>query len=400
MTGVVTPGRAPPQAGASAPPLLVPGATLAVMGGGQLARMFVQAAQRLGYETAVLDPDPASPAGRIAHHHVVGDYLDPQALDRLAELGDAITTEFENVPAHALAALAKRRAVAPAAAAVAVCQDRAAEKAHFTRSGVACAAHAVIRTAEDLAGVHASLLPGILKTARLGYDGKGQRQVATPAELAAAWRAFGGVACVLEQRLALAFELSVIVARGADGTVVHLPVQQNLHRDGILAVTQVPAPNLSPELQRRAITGAIRIADSLDYVGVLCVEFFVPDDGTLIANEMAPRPHNSGHYSIDACDLSQFELQVRTLAGAPLVPPRQHSACVMLNLLGDLWSPSGRAPDWSRLLELPGAHLHLYGKAQARPGRKMGHLTCTATESAQAAAVAREASARLGLPAW
>jgi 5-(carboxyamino)imidazole ribonucleotide synthase len=400
MTDVDLRTRASSRDGLALPPRFGPGATLAVMGGGQLARMFVHAAQRLGYETAVLDPDPASPAGRVAHHHVIGDYLDPPALDRLAELSDAVTTEFENVPAQAMAALAERRLVAPAAAAIAVCQDRAAEKAHFVASGVDCAPHAVITTPADVDRVDLSLLPGILKTARLGYDGKGQRQVSTAAELAAAWQAFGAVACVLEQRLDLACELSVIVARGADGAVVHLPVQQNLHRDGILAVTQVPAPDLPPELQRRAIASAIRIADSLDYVGVLCVEFFVLDDGTLVANEMAPRPHNSGHYSIDACDLSQFELQVRTLAGAPLAAPRQHSACVMLNLLGDLWSPAGRAPDWSRVLELPGAHLHLYGKAQPRPGRKMGHLTLTAAEFTRSVAVAREATARLGLPAW
>ena len=392
--------RATPEAGARMRPFIAPGATLAVMGGGQLARMFVHAAQRLGYATAVLDPDPGSPAGLIAHHHIVGDYLDRHALDRLAGLGDAVTTEFENVPAQALAMLAERRPVAPGAAAVAVCQDRAAEKAHFVRSGVACAPHAVIASSTELAGVDDALLPGILKTARLGYDGKGQRPVAGRAELAAAWNALGGVACVLERRLPLACEISVIVARGADGEIVNLPVQQNLHRHGILAVTQVPAADVSADLQRRAIASAARIAASLHYVGVLCVEFFVLEDGTLVANEMAPRPHNSGHYSIDACDVSQFELQLRTLTGAPLVPPRQHSACLMLNLLGDLWPPSGASPDWAGVLALPGAHLHLYGKAEARPGRKMGHLTFTAAEPAQAAVAARTAAARLGLPTW
>ncbi len=384
-------------------PFIAPGATLAVMGGGQLARMFVHAAQRMGYATAVLDPDPVSPAGLVAHHHVRLGYLDPQGLARLAALSDAVTTEFENVPAGALATLAEQCRVAPAAAAVAICQDRAAEKAHFVRSGVACAPHAVIASNQQLAAVGDDLLPGILKTARLGYDGKGQVRVATRAQLAAAWVELGSVACVFEKMLPLAHEISVIVARSASGAIVHFPVQQNLHRDGILAVTQVPAPDVAAELQQRAIASARSVASELGYVGVLCVEFFVLQDGSLVANEMAPRPHNSGHYSIDACDASQFDLQVRALTGAPLLAPRLHSACVMLNLLGDLWSGPGDrqvAPDWAAVLALPGVHLHLYGKAQARPGRKMGHLTVTAAGAEQALAGAVDAAARLGIKAW
>jgi 5-(carboxyamino)imidazole ribonucleotide synthase len=242
-----------------------------------------------------------------------------------------------------------------------------------------------------------------LKTARLGYDGKGQVRVASRAELGRAWAELGSVACVLESMLPLAREVSVIVARSAAGDVVHLPVQQNLHRDGVLAVTQVPAPDVAADVQRRAIDSAVQVASALGYVGVLCVEFFVLRDGSLVANEMAPRPHNSGHYSIDACDVSQFELQVRAMTGAPLLAPRLHSPCVMLNLLGDLWfAQPGReaSPDWSAVLALPGVHLHLYGKAQARPGRKMGHLTVTAASAAQADAMAREAAARLGIDAW
>jgi 5-(carboxyamino)imidazole ribonucleotide synthase len=382
---------------------IAPGATLGVMGGGQLGRMFVHAAQQLGYATAVLDADAASPAGGVAHHHVRSGYADAAGLAELARLSAAITTEFENVPADALATLARARPVAPAAAAVATCQDRAAEKAHFRRCEVPCAPHALIEDAAGLAAVDAALLPGILKTARLGYDGKGQVRVGDRAALAAAWQALGGVACVLEQMLPLAAELSVIVARGADGAVVHLPVQHNLHRDGILAVTTVPAPGIPAATQELAVQHAGRIAASLDYVGVLCVEFFVLRDGALVANEMAPRPHNSGHYSLDACDVSQFELQVRTLAGAPLVAPRLHSPCVMLNLLGELWFRAGAGPvepDWAGVLALPGAHLHLYGKAQARPGRKMGHLTITAASAAGAHAVALQAAARLGIEAF
>lgn len=382
---------------------LVPGqATLGVLGGGQLGRMFAHAAQALGYTTVVLEPDAGAPAGAVAHHHIRRAYDDAEGLAELARRCDAVTTEFENVPAAALQALAAQRPVHPAAVAVAICQDRAREKAHFQRSGVACAPHAVIETADQLAAVNPSLLPGILKTSRLGYDGKGQVTVADAAALCAAWQQLGGVACVLEQRLPLVLELSVVVARNAAGEVVQLPVQQNLHRDGILAVTQVPAPDAPATLQQQAAEAAAALARTMGYVGVLCVEFFVLADGRLVANEMAPRPHNSGHWSIDGADTCQFELQVRCLAGLPLVAPRQHSAAVMLNLMGDLWFRSGAeaAPPWAEVLALPGAHLHLYGKASARTGRKMGHLTVTAAAPAQARAVALQAAALLGLPAF
>jgi 5-(carboxyamino)imidazole ribonucleotide synthase len=376
------------------------------MGGGQLGRMFVQAAQAMGYFTAVLDPDPTSPAGLVAHYHIEADYLGEPGLAQLMQRCSAITTEFENVPATALYTLGVHRPVAPSAESVAVCQDRGVEKQHFISSGVPCAPFALIESAAQLAAVPATLLPGILKTARLGYDGKGQVRVADRAALAAAWDQLQRVPCVLEQRLALALEISVIVARHADGTCVHLPVQQNLHRDGILAVTQVPAPDVSAALQLQAIAAATALATAMNYIGVLCVEFFILEDGSLVANEMAPRPHNSGHYSLDACDVSQFELQVRCLAGLPLAAPRQHSAAVMLNLLGDLWfdaagdSGRERAPRWAEVLALPGTHLHLYGKASARRGRKMGHLTVTAADAASARAVAMQAAALLGLPTF
>ena len=374
---------------------ILPGATLGVMGGGQLGRMFVHAAQRMGYFTAVLDPDPASPAGLVSHHHVQTDYLDQQGLARLADVSAAITTEFENVPAQALARLAGRRAVAPGADAVAIAQDRALEKAHFVRCGVPCAPHAVIETQQQLDGVGAELLPGVLKTARLGYDGKGQVRVTTREELAVAWNDLKRVACVLERLLPLQAECSVIVARGQDGRMVNLPVQLNLHRDGILALTEVHAGNLPPASARQAIEATRAIAEGLGYVGVLCVEFFLLDDGSLVVNEMAPRPHNSGHYSIDACDLSQFELQVRTLAGLPLAEPRQYSPAIMLNLLGDLWFAGGATegtPPWDKVLALPGVHLHLYGKTSARAGRKMGHLTLTAPTLAAVRQTAAEAA--------
>ena len=392
-------------------PVLLPGtmvdgrpATLGVLGGGQLGRMFVHAAQALGYETVVLDPDPASPAGRVSHHFIQAGYTDADALARLARLAHAVTTEFENVPADALAALARTRPVSPAAEAVAIAQDRIREKAHFARcaaaSGVAPTPHAVIDGEAALAAVPGHLLPGILKTARLGYDGKGQARVATRDELAAAWASMGRVDCVLEQLLPLAAECSVIVARGQGGQAVSLPVQRNLHRGGILAVTEVYEGNVPQARAEQAREATVNIANELGYVGVLCVEYFVLQDGRLVVNEMAPRPHNSGHYTVDACDASQFDLQVRALAGLPLAPPRQHSAAVMLNLLGELWfgaAGAPRTPPWAEVLALPGAHLHLYGKAEARPGRKMGHLTFTGASAEAVRANALCAAALLGI---
>ena len=399
---------------------LLPGSTLGVLGGGQLGRMWAHTAQRMGYNTAVLDPDAQSPAGLVSHHHIHTDYLDAAGLKQLASVCQAVTTEFENVPADALAQLAATLPVSPAASAVAVAQDRAREKAHFVTCGVPVAPHAVIDTSEQLAAllvgttsavVADDLLPGILKTSRMGYDGKGQLRVRTRDELSAGWAQLGHVPCVLEKMLLLASECSVIVARGRDGTMVNLPVQRNLHRDGILAVTEVFAGNVPQALADQAITAAKAVAEGLHYVGVLCVEFFVLADAgeggsRLVVNEIAPRPHNSGHYSQDACDVSQFELQVRTMADLPLTQPRQHSPAVMLNLLGDLWFPkqlgsdpnsSQVEPAWHEVLTLPGTHLHLYGKREARVGRKMGHLNITAATPDAAHAVALQAAAILGI---
>lgn len=388
-----------PLSGRILPGTLVNGqpATLGVMGGGQLGRMFVHAAQRMGYFTAVLDPDAASPAGLVSHHHIQTAYLDEQGLAQLMQRCAAITTEFENVPAPALLTLGAHRPVAPGADAVAIAQDRAQEKAHFTRCGVPVAPNAVIETAAQLAAASDDLLPGILKTTRMGYDGKGQMRVKTRAELAAAWDELKHVPCVLEKMLPLAAECSVIVARGWDGQIVNFPVQRNLHREGILAVTEVFEGNAPPALAAQAIAATKSIAEGLRYVGVLCVEFFILQDGSLVVNEMAPRPHNSGHYSIDACDHSQFDLQVRTLAGLPLVQPRLHSPSIMLNLLGDIWLAFQDAPPWDQVLALPGAHLHLYGKLKASQGRKMGHLNITGQTVDEVRATALAAARILGI---
>ncbi len=397
-------------------PILLPGSTgsnggqqttLGVMGGGQLGRMFVQAAQSMGYFTVVLDPDVISPAGLVSHYHIQTDYLDQQGLAQLMQRCAAVTTEFENVPAGALVTLGDARPTAPSADAVAIAQDRIKEKAHLARSGVPVAPYAVIENAKQLAAVTDDLLPGILKTARLGYDGKGQVRVSTRAELAAAWDSLKSVPCVLEKMLPLAAECSVIVARGWNGDCVHFAPQLNLHRQGILAVTQAYEGNMPLALAQQAVEATKKIADDLHYVGVLCVEFFVLTEGSperealgaLVVNEMAPRPHNSGHYTLDACDLSQFELQVRTLTGLPLVQPRQHSAAVMLNLLGDLWV-DGATPCWDQVLALPGVHLHLYGKLSANKGRKMGHLTVTAATADEANATALAAARVLGIEAF
>ncbi|MDO9405195.1 MAG: 5-(carboxyamino)imidazole ribonucleotide synthase [Polaromonas sp.] len=386
-------------------------ATLGVMGGGQLGRMFVHAAQRLGYFTAVLDADAQSPAGLVSHHHIQTAYDDADGLARLASVCAAVTTEFENVPAGALQTLAASRPVAPGAAAVAIAQDRIQEKSHFTASakdsgaGVTCAPYAVIETQAQLDAVPADLLPGILKTARMGYDGKGQVRVKNAAELAAAWNGLKQVACVLEKMLPLKAECSVIVARGWDGTIVHFAPQLNVHVDGILAITSAHSGNLPAPLAERALAATRAIATHIGYVGVLCVEFFIVDDGSehggLIVNEMAPRPHNSGHYTMDACDVSQFDLQVHAMAGLPLPQPRQHSPAIMLNLLGDVWLDAAgqtRTPDWQAVLALPGTHLHLYGKTEARAGRKMGHLNITGATLDDVKNTARRAGEILGLP--
>jgi 5-(carboxyamino)imidazole ribonucleotide synthase len=362
--------------------------------------MFCMAAQSLGYRVCVLDPGADSPAGSVADRHLRADYLDEAALDELAARCRAATTEFENVPARALERLARDVVVAPRAAAVAIAQDRIDEKEFVRRAGIDVAPYVPVRAESDLSGADPSLFPGILKAARLGYDGKGQARVADAAQALDAFRAFGGVPCVLEKRLALALEVSCVVARGFDGRAVAWPVAENEHRGGILAVSTVPA-RVDAALAARATDATLAIAAALDYVGVLCVEFFVLEDGRLVVNEMAPRPHNSGHYTIDACVTSQFEQQARVLAGLPLGSARQHSPAVMLNLLGDAWFRDGRGPiepDWSaHVLRHPQAKLHLYGKSDARPGRKMGHVTVLGDTPRACLDVAAEIERDLGI---
>lgn len=376
--------------------MILPPATLGMLGGGQLGRFFVLAAHEMGYRVVVLDPDPDSPAGRAADLHLCAAYDDYEALDALVGQCRAVTTEFENVPAESLAYLAKFVTVHPAAEAVAICQNRSAEKAFLARHGLPHAPYADIRREEDLKNAPAHLFPGILKVARFGYDGKGQAVVADRAAALAAWASFRFEPCVLEQKLPLDYEVSVVLARGAEGRMRCFPTVENRHRRGILDLTYAPA-RTSGCLAGNAEELAEKIAQKMGYVGVLGVEFFVVR-GQLFVNEMAPRPHNSGHFTLDACVTNQFEQQVRALCGLPLGEARQHSSAVMVNLLGDLWYRSdphhAKEPDWSKLLAVPNLKLHLYGKRHPRPGRKMGHFTvigANAEEVQQSALAARRA---------
>jgi 5-(carboxyamino)imidazole ribonucleotide synthase len=366
-----------------------PGAWLGLLGGGQLGRMFCMAAQSMGYRVAVLDPGAESPAGTVADLHIRRDYLDSQGLEELARLCKGVTTEFENVPAKALEFLAGHCLVSPMAASVAIAQDRIREKQFIESTGIAVAPHLVVRNGSDLDAPDAALFPAILKVARLGYDGKGQARVATAEAARAAFASFGAVPCVLEKQLRLKTEISVVVARARNASVATFPVAENEHKGGILDTSIVPA-RIDDQLAEAARASALRIAAALDYVGVLCVEFFVLDDGSLLVNELAPRPHNSGHYTIDACVTSQFEQQVRVLAGLPLGDTRQHTPAVMLNILGESWHGphAGEPPRWEQVLVHGGAKLHLYGKSQARPGRKMGHVTVLGATMADALAAA------------
>ncbi|MGI4813173.1 MAG: 5-(carboxyamino)imidazole ribonucleotide synthase [Janthinobacterium lividum] len=397
------------------PPPIAPGAWLGMLGGGQLGRMFCFAAQSMGYRVIVLDPDATSPAGSVADRHLRAAYDDETALAELGRLAAAVTTEFENVPARSLDLLSKVTRVSPAGRCVAIAQDRLQEKRFIAGCGVPVAPHLAIETPLALATLDdaalAPMLPGILKTARLGYDGKGQVRVATPEALRQAYLELGNVPCVLEKRLSLAYEVSVVAARGESGQLAVYPLARNRHSHGILAETLAPAPDVEATMAEEARRAAAAIAEGLNYVGVLCVEFFIvreDRDGaagvlSLVANEMAPRPHNSGHHTIDACVSSQFEQQVRAMTGMPLGEVRQHSSAVMLNLLGDVWFDRDDAtqppqlPRWEQVLAIPAAHLHLYGKQEARRGRKMGHLTFTAPTLDEARRAATEGARLLGI---
>lgn len=367
--------------------MILPGATLGVLGGGQLGRMFTGAALTMGYDVIVLDPDAHSPAGRIATEHIDADFTDAAALDYLARTCAAATTEFENVPAATLEMLARQCVVRPGAKAVAIVQDRIREKTFLRDNGFVTAPYAVVRSEADIRAALGDVgLPAILKVARLGYDGKGQLRIDKAEDALRAWETMKREPCVLERLLPLDMEVSVVLARAADGAIACWPVGENTHRNGILDITVVPA-RLDATIARDAETVAQQIAMKLDYIGVMAVEFFI-SNGLLRVNEIAPRPHNSGHFTLDACVTSQFDQQVRTLCGLPLGTTRLLSPVVMVNLLGDLWRGDD-APPWASLLTQPNVKLHLYGKRAARSGRKMGHFNVLAPTTEQALAQAR-----------
>ncbi len=351
---------------------ILPGSTLGMLGGGQLGRMFTIAARTMGYEVVVLDPDKESPAGKLATTHICADYSNQTALDQIANSCDAVTTEFENVPSSTLEALAKTGPVRPGAKAVTIAQDRIHEKNFLKDNGFPTAPFADIHSLEELkAGIKKIGTPAILKVSRFGYDGKGQFSINTESDAEKAWQTLQGEDCVLEQRMPLDIEVSVVLARGIEGEVVTYPVSENIHESGILDVTVVPA-RIDNELESKVLAMAKDIATALDYVGIMAVEFFI-SNGKLLVNEIAPRPHNSGHYTLDACVTDQFEQQVRAVCGLPLGDTTLLSPVVMINMLGDIWH-DGKAPKWQKLLDHPNVKLHLYGKREARPGRKMGHF--------------------------
>ena len=364
------------------PRIIGPGATIGVLGGGQLGRMFAMAARRLGYRVHTFAPEHDTPTGQIADIEVVASYDDVARVREFASAVDVVTFEFENVPAAAAAAAAEAAIVRPNGGALEVAQHRIREKRFLASRGLPVAPYAEVRTQADLAAAleHAGR-PSVLKTAALGYDGKGQVSIRQATDAADAWNALGRKECVLESFIDLEREISVIGARGVDGVTSFFDPFDNVHRHHILDVTVAPA-DIPARVAADAVEITRSVLEGLDYIGILCVEFFVARDGRLLVNEIAPRPHNSGHLTFDACRTSQFEQQVRAICGFPLGATDLLQPAAMVNLLGDLWTDG--EPDWAAALALPDLKLHLYGKASARPGRKMGHLTVLAPQREQA----------------
>ena len=374
--------------------MILPYATLGVLGGGQLGRMFTVAARTMGYRVVVLDPDPESPAAEMANKHICAPFNDHAALEKMGRICDVITTEFENVSAESMEYLSQFCPVRPSAKAVSIAQNRIREKTFLRDSGFETAPFAEINNNTD---IEAALIkigtPALLKISQFGYDGKGQATINNLAEAISAFELMGKQPCVLEQRMNLRTEISVVVARGIDGKTVAYPAAENTHVNGILDLSIVPA-HVSEQLTRQASKAACAVADKLDYCGVMAVEFFVIENDILLINEIAPRPHNSGHYTMDACLTSQFDQQVRAMCGLPLGDARLLAPVAMVNILGDAWRADS-APPWDAVLNEPRAKLHLYGKKEARAGRKMGHFTCIGDNMQEAAKLAKEIQKKL-----
>ncbi|MGL4513387.1 MAG: 5-(carboxyamino)imidazole ribonucleotide synthase [Lacipirellulaceae bacterium] len=360
---------------------ILPGATLGVLGGGQLGRMFVQAARTMGYRTHVFSTHRDSPAGQAADYEHVGLLTDLRSVASFALGVDAITLEFENVPPESVEVAERHAPVRPGAAVLRATQHRVREKRFLESVGAPVGHYAPIDSLGALREAVGSIgLPAVLKTAQMGYDGKGQRVLRKVDDVEPAWQALGPGECILEGFVDFAREVSVLVARGVDGRMIHYGPIENTHADHILDVSVYPAPATHADVPRRAAQIATRVAEGLDAVGLLCVEMFETAAGDLLVNEIAPRPHNSGHLTIEGCRTSQFEQQVRALCGLPLGSAESLRPAAMANLLGDHWGPEGRPPRWDAALAA-GASLHLYGKDAPRVGRKMGHLTCLADSS-------------------
>ena len=368
--------------------MILPGATLGMLGGGQLGRMFTTAAQTMGYKVIVLDPDPHSPAGVIADQHLCAKYDDEEILESLAQACDAVTTEFENIPASTLAYLESKTVVHPSSDALSKTQNRIIEKQFIASLGIAVAPFLPIRTEKDIEDVESHIqLPAILKVANFGYDGKGQVVCHSLKDIRQAFALLNQAECVLEQRINLEREVSTVLARGQLGDISNFPIAENTHINGILHSTTVPSA-ISDQQAQIVMGIADKIAEGLNYVGTMAVEFFISKEGDIIVNEIAPRPHNSGHFTLDACETSQFEQQVRMLCNLPSGNCELKSPVVMLNILGDVWGSS--EPHWHDLLSIPNNKLHLYGKQEARPGRKMGHFNVLAASTKQAMVIANK----------
>jgi 5-(carboxyamino)imidazole ribonucleotide synthase len=368
------------------PTVFPPGSSLGIVGGGQLGRMLAREARRKGYRVVVFtDEYPPSPAGQLATREINAAYYDPEALSSFVSDVDVVTMEFENIPAPFLAALEQRRPIFPSRHALETTQNREREKTFLRAHGLPCADFRVVDSADSLAAAVADLgAPCVLKTAAFGYDGKGQVKLTdAAADWEAVWSAFGAARGVVEAWVDFACEVSVVAARGQDGAFVPFACVENQHAHHILDVTIAPA-RVAPAVAAEAVRLARAVAEALDYVGVLAVELFVLPDGRVLVNEIAPRPHNSGHYTIDACVTNQFEQQLRAVTGLPLGDPTQHTPAVMVNLLGDVWPGETESPDWTPVLRHPRAKLHLYGKRRALPKRKMGHFTVLGDTATQA----------------
>ncbi|MDF1852263.1 MAG: 5-(carboxyamino)imidazole ribonucleotide synthase [Verrucomicrobiales bacterium] len=378
---------------------LPPGSTIGVLGGGQLGRMLTIASRRMGYRVLswIGGPD-TGPAG-LADEVIEEPFDSADALALFLEKADVATVEFENIPLSLLEAVEGAIPLYPGSGAIATCQHREREKAFLSQNAFPCAHFHVIDSAPALASALPQLPTsgGILKTAEFGYDGKGQLPVSSTDSADSVWSRFDAPRAVLEEKINLAGELSVLVVRDLSGKIVTYDPVENIHRDHILDISRVPAC-LPEEVAQQAREVATGIAEALDYVGILAVEFFLSQSGDLLVNEMAPRPHNSGHHTIDACETSQFEQQLRCLIGAKPGSTRLHSPTMMLNLLGDVWGDADGKPPWDEILALPGSHLHLYGKAEARRGRKMGHVTFTGADADSVLATQTRAREILKIP--